>query len=184
MIGMDPMTGTVRLTFGQDQLMDGLDFVMIAMGLFGLSEILSGLENQEKAQKIPKVKGVLPKREEWKPSLKSIGRGSLLGFLMGLIPGTNSVIPAICLTRSRKNWPKTLPDSEKGAIEGVAGPETANNSYCGGALIPLFTLGLPSSPTIAVLLGAFIMHGLTPGPTLFVKKPGYCMGDYRQHVYR
>ncbi|WP_256831112.1 MULTISPECIES: tripartite tricarboxylate transporter permease [unclassified Paenibacillus] len=95
MIGMDPMTGTVRLTFGQDQLMDGLDFVMIAMGLFGLSEILSGLENQEKAQKIPKVKGVLPKREEWKPSLKSIGRGSLLGFLMGLIPGTNSVIPAI-----------------------------------------------------------------------------------------
>lgn len=171
MIGMDPMTGTVRLTFGQDQLMDGLDFVMIAMGLFGLSEILSGLENQEKAQKIPKVKGVLPKREEWKPSLKSIGRGSLLGFLMGLIPGTNSVIPAILSYSLEKKLAKDPSRFGKGAIEGVAGPETANNSYCGGALIPLFTLGLPSSPTIAVLLGAFIMHGLTPGPTLFVKNP-------------
>lgn len=171
MIGMDPMTGTVRLAFGQDQLMDGLDFVMLAMGLFGLSEILIGLENQEKAQEIPKVKGVLPKREEWAPSLKSIGRGSVLGFIMGLIPGTNSVIPAIMSYSLERKLAKDPSRFGKGAIEGVAGPETANNSYCGGALIPLFTLGLPSSPTIAVLLGAFIMHGLTPGPTLFVKNP-------------
>ncbi|WP_299092006.1 tripartite tricarboxylate transporter permease [uncultured Metabacillus sp.] len=171
MVGMDPITGLDRFTFGQAKLMEGLDFVMIAMGLFGMSEILIGIENQAKMQKPPKVKGVLPRKEEWSPALKSIGRGTGLGFFTGLIPGTNSVIPAIMSYSLEKKLAKDPSRFGKGAIEGVAGPETANNSYCGGALIPLFTLGLPSSPTIAVLLGAFIMNGLTPGPTLFQSNP-------------
>jgi putative tricarboxylic transport membrane protein len=105
--------------------------------------------------------------------MKSIGRGSILGFLIGLIPGTNSVIPTILSYSMEKKLAKDPSRFGKGALEGVAGPETANNSYSGGALIPLFTLGIPSSPTIAVLLGAFVMHGLTPGPTLFQKEPDF-----------
>ncbi|MDQ0218161.1 tripartite tricarboxylate transporter permease [Peribacillus cavernae] len=171
LIGMDPVSGAVRFTFNEPNLMNGIDFVIIAMGLFGLSEILIGLENISKAETPPKVKGLLPKREEWRPTLSSIGRGTGLGFLIGLVPGTNSVIPAILSYSLEKKLAKDPSRFGKGAIEGVAGPETANNSYSGAALIPLFTLGIPSSPTIAVILGAFIMHGLTPGPMLFQSNP-------------
>jgi putative tricarboxylic transport membrane protein len=104
---------------------------------------------------------------------KSIGRGTLLGCLIGLIPGTNGVIPTILSYSLEKKLAKDPSRFGKGAIEGVAGPETANNAYCGAALIPLFTLGIPSSPTIAVILGAFIMHGLSPGPSLFREKPEF-----------
>ncbi|ALS21800.1 tripartite tricarboxylate transporter permease [Paenibacillus naphthalenovorans] len=173
MIGMDTMSGVVRFSFGEPQLMNGFDFVTVAMGLFGLSEILTNAEIHTKAQKAPKVQGLLPRREEWRPTLMSIGRGTGLGFLVGLLPGSNSVIPAIMSYSLEKKLAKDPARFGKGAIEGVAGPETANNSYCGGALIPLFTLGIPSSPTIAVILGAFIMHGLTPGPTLFQNNPDF-----------
>ncbi len=153
--------------------MNGFDLVTIAMGLFGLSEILLGMENLTNSEKPAKVKGLLPRREEWKPTVNSIGRGTVLGFITGLIPGTNSVIPALLSYSLEKKIAKDPSRFGKGAIEGVAGPETANNSYCGAALIPLFTLGIPSSPTIAILLGAFIMHGLTPGPVLFQNNPGF-----------
>ncbi|TDG00104.1 tripartite tricarboxylate transporter permease [Paenibacillus piri] len=173
LIGMDPMSGSLRFTFGEVHLMSGIDFVTVAMGLFGLSEILITAEQSYKSEKIAAVKGVLPKREEWRPTSMAIGRGTVLGFITGLIPGANSVIPAILSYSLEKKLAKDPSRFGKGAIEGVAGPETANNSYCGGALIPLFTLGIPSSPTIAILLGAFIMHGLTPGPTLFNNNPEF-----------
>jgi putative tricarboxylic transport membrane protein len=173
MIGMDSMSGVVRFAFGENHLMNGFDFVIVAMGLFGLSEILFYAEMATKTLKAPKVQGLLPKREEWRPTLMSIVRGTGLGFFVGLLPGSNSVIPAIMSYSLEKKLAKDPSRFGKGAIEGVAGPETANNSYCGGALIPLFTLGIPSSPTIAVILGAFIMHGLTPGPTLFQKNPDF-----------
>lgn len=173
LVGLDPVTGVIRFSFGQAELMNGFDFVPLAMGLFGISEILLGAESKLKTEKPAKVKGVLPKREEWKPTLASIFRGTGLGFVIGLLPGTNSVIPAIMSYSLEKKLAKDPSRFGKGAIEGVAGPETANNSYCGGALIPLFTLGIPSSPVIAVLLGAFIMHGLTPGPQLFQTNPDF-----------
>ncbi|MEW9669879.1 tripartite tricarboxylate transporter permease [Ammoniphilus sp. 3BR4] len=173
LVGMDPVSGAVRFTFGEPHMMGGLDFVTIAMGLFGLSEILIGVENMMNAEKPPKVKGLLPKREEWNPTLKAIGRGTGLGFLIGLIPGTNSVIPAILSYSLEKKLAKDPSRFGNGAVEGVAGPETANNSYCGAALIPLLTLGIPSSPTIAIILGAFMMHGLTPGPALFQSNPDF-----------
>ena len=172
-VGMDPVTGMVRFSFGQNNLMEGFDFVTIAMGLFGLSEILINAEQQLKTEKPPKLKGLLPRRDEWKPTLLSITRGTGLGFGIGLIPGTNSVIPPIISYSLEKKLAKDPSRFGKGAIEGVAGPETANNAYSGAALIPLFTLGIPSSPTIAILLGAFIMHGLTPGPALFRDSPDF-----------
>ena len=176
MIGIDPMSGTLRFTLGVPNLTTGLDFVIVAMGLFGLSEILLGIENMANAEKPPRIQGLLPRRDEWNPSLKAIGRGTVLGFLIGLIPGTNSVIPAMLSYSMEKRMAKDPSRFGKGALEGVAGPETANNAYCGGALIPLFTLGIPSSPTIAIILGAFMMHGLTPGPALFEQNPVFVWG--------
>ncbi|MEH7084928.1 tripartite tricarboxylate transporter permease [Neobacillus drentensis] len=177
-VGQDPSSGIIRFAFGETHLMNGFDFISIAMGLFGLSELFLNAEASmsSNAEAPPKVQGLLPHREEWKPMMKSIGRGSLLGFFIGLIPGTNSVIPTILSYSMEKKLAKDPSRFGKGAIEGVAGPETANNSYCGGALVPLFTLGIPSSPAIAVLLGAFIMHGLTPGPMLFQKNPEMVWG--------
>jgi putative tricarboxylic transport membrane protein len=168
MIGQDPISGAVRWTFGEPHLMGGIEFVTIAIGMFGLSEILIALEAQTDtgSKLVAKVKGFLPKREEWPATLMSILRGTGIGFLIGLVPGSNSVIPNILSYTVEQKVAKDPSRFGKGAIEGVAGPETANNAYTGSALIPLFTLGIPSSPTIAVLFGAFIMHGLTPGPTL------------------
>jgi putative tricarboxylic transport membrane protein len=173
LIGLDPLTGAPRFDFGQIELQNGLDFVPVAMGLFGISEILLTLEQPISMEKPPKVKGLFPRKEEWKGTLAAILRGTGLGFVVGLLPGTNSVIPAIMSYSLEKKLAKDPTRFGKGAIEGVAGPETANNSYCGGALIPLFTLGIPSSPVIAVLLGAFVMHGLQPGPQLFQKNPEF-----------
>ncbi|NOU93510.1 tripartite tricarboxylate transporter permease [Paenibacillus sp. LMG 31456] len=173
LIGMDPVSGAIRFTFDQPFLLNGLDLVTVAMGLFGLSEILIGMENLATSERPAKVKGLLPERSEWKGTANSIGRGTVLGFITGLIPGTNSVIPTMLSYSLEKKIAKDPSRFGKGAVEGVAGPETANNAYCGSALIPLFTLGIPSSPTIAILLGAFIMHGLTPGPVLFQTNPNF-----------
>lgn len=173
LVGMDPISGALRFTFGELHLMEGFDFVTIAMGLFGISEVLLGLETSMHAQEPPKVGKLLPNKEEWRPTMMAILRGTGLGCLTGLIPGSNSVIPAILSYTLEKKVAKDPSRFGKGAIEGVAGPETANNAYCGAALIPLFTMGIPSSPTIAVLFGAFIMHGLTPGPALFQNNPQF-----------
>ncbi|AGA59658.1 hypothetical protein Theco_3635 [Thermobacillus composti KWC4] len=173
LVGLDPVSGAQRFTFGQPFLLEGFDIVTITMGLFGISEILLGMESMYKTGELPKVKGLLPRRDEWKPTMKAIGRGTALGFVSGLVPGTSSTIPALLSYSLERQIAKDKSRFGKGAIEGVAGPETANNAYCGSALIPLFTLGIPSSPTIAILLGAFIMHGLTPGPTLFMENPNF-----------
>ncbi|MBC8016028.1 MAG: tripartite tricarboxylate transporter permease [Sporomusaceae bacterium] len=174
LIGMDPVTGVLRFTFGEPHLMEGFEFVTIAMGLFGISEVLLGMEDPvHSGEKPPKIGSLLPRRDEWRPTLMAIARGTGLGCLIGLIPGSNAVIPSILSYTLEKKLAKDPSRFGKGAIEGVAGPETANNAYCGAALIPLFTLGIPSSPTIAVLFGAFVMHGLTPGPALFQNKPDF-----------
>ena len=172
MIGIDPSVGTVRFAMGNDYLMNGIDFVSIAMGMFGLVEIFYNLEsNLNEKRVLPKIKGLFPSKEEWKPASAAILRGSFLGFFIGLIPGTNSIIPAVMSYSIEKKLSKHPEKFGHGAIEGVAGPETANNSYCGGAMVPLFTLGIPTSSVMAVLVGAFIMHGLTPGPRLFSEHP-------------
>ena len=176
MIGMDPISGVLRFTFNQPFLINGLDLVTIAMGLFGLSEIFLGMENLAAAAKPQQITSFMPERKELKVTSWAILRGTVLGFFIGLIPGTNSAIPALLSYSLEKKISKNPEKFGHGAIEGVAGPETANNSYCGGAMIPLLTLGIPSSPTIAILLGAFIMHGLTPGPILFTQNPDFVWG--------
>ena len=173
LIGQDPATGVDRFLFGQLELLEGVDFVVLAIGLFGLSEILCNAEEEMKLKAPEKIAGLIPPRSEWKACSSAIFRGTGIGELLGLIPGTSASIAALLSYSLEKKLSKTPERFGKGAIEGVAGPETANNSYAGAALIPLFTLGIPTSPTIAVLLGAFIMHGLTPGPLLYAKNPDF-----------
>ncbi len=176
MVGMDPISGTIRYGYGINELVSGLDIVTLSMGLFGLSEILVGMENLSVTSKATAINSSKLKREELRPTIMSIIRGSFLGFFMGLIPGTSSAVPALISYSMEKNLSKHPELFGKGAPEGVAGPETANNSYVGGAMIPLFTLGIPCSPTIAILMGAFMMHGMTPGPTLFITNPDVIWG--------
>ena len=173
LIGMDPMSGVVRFSFDILELASGLDFIPLVMGMFGLSEIILTLESELKSEKPAPIKGLLPRREEWGPVMKAIVRGTGLGFFLGLLPGNNAVIPTIISYSVEKRMAKDPSRFGKGALEGVAGPETANNAFSGAALIPLFTLGIPGSPTIAILMGAFIMHGLMPGPQLFAKNPEF-----------
>lgn len=175
-IGMDSVTGVVRFSFGVIELTNGLEFIPLVMGLFGISEILISLEDTLRPQTPPKITKLLPRREEWGPTMAAILRGTGIGFVLGLIPGANAVIPTLISYSVEKRVAKDPSRFGKGAIEGVAGPETANNAFAGAALIPLFTLGIPSSPTVAILLGAFIMHGLTPGPQLFQKNPEFVWG--------
>lgn len=173
LIGQDPATGVDRFLFGRIEMLEGVDFVVLAIGLFGLAEILTNSEEDMELNKPEKIAGLIPPRSEWKSCLGAILRGTGIGGFLGLIPGTSASIASLMSYSLERKLADDPTRFGKGAIEGVAGPETANNSYAGAALIPLFTLGIPTSPTIAVLLGAFIMHGLTPGPLLYVKNPDF-----------
>lgn len=171
-IGVDPFNGTIRYAFGNTNLTSGIEFIAVSMGAYALTEIFANMaEDLTVTQKVQKVKGMFPYKEEWPIVTKSILRGSFLGFFMGLIPGCGSSIPTVMSYSIEKKISKHPEKFGHGAIEGVAGPETANNAFCGGALIPMFTLGIPTSPAMAMLMGAFIMHGVAPGPTLFSEHP-------------
>lgn len=169
LVGVDPVEGAPRFTFGITQLLDGVRFVPVVMGFFGIGEILLNAERSLVGVMAGggKVSSFLPRRQEWPVCVTSILRGAGLGFFLGLIPGTNSAVAAFMSYVVEKKVSKHPERFGTGVIEGVAGPETANNSYANAALIPLFTLGLPGSPTIAILMGALIMNGLMPGPLLF-----------------
>lgn len=171
MIGIDPTRGVPRFTFGMPELYDGLGFIPVVMGLFGIGEILATAEKPYREIVRTNLRDVLPSKEEWKASVGAIWRGTGLGFFLGLIPGVGAIIPTFMSYILEKKVSKHPEKFGTGVIEGVAGPETANNSYANAAMVPLLTLGIPSSPTIAVLMGAFIINGLTPGPFLFAEKP-------------
>ena len=171
MIGIDPVRGAPRFAFGIADLYDGLGIVPIVMGLFGIAEILITCEQPVRAIVRTKLSRLLPSRDEWRRSWGAIGRGTGIGFVLGLIPGIGSIVPTFMSYIAEKRVSKTPEQFGKGAIEGVAGPETANNAYANAAMIPFLTLGIPSSPTIAVLMGAFIINGITPGPFLFQERP-------------
>ncbi len=171
MVGIDPVRGAPRFTGGIPELFDGIGFIPVAMGLFGIAELLIAVE-QHKARIInAKLTDLWPRRDEVGPCIKAILRGTGIGFVLGLIPGVGAVIPTFMSYVTEKRLSKHPERFGNGAIEGVAGPETANNSYANASMVPLFALGVPSSPTIAVLMGAFIINGLTPGPFLFQERP-------------
>jgi putative tricarboxylic transport membrane protein len=171
-IGMDSISGTQRLTFGILELTDGIGFIPAVMGLFGVSEILMNVERAVVTTLVTdKVKNLLPNRQDWKESFWPIIRGTVLGFFMGVLPGPSPVISTYSSYALEKKLSKTPEKFGTGHIVGVAGPESANNAASSGAMIPLFTLGIPANSVIAVLLGAFMIHGLQPGPIFITKYP-------------
>lgn len=175
--GTDFVEGTPRLTFGIPELADGIGFVPVIMGLYGIGEVLSSLARKDDGVLASSpIKSTTLTRAEMRASAMPIVRGSVIGTFLGLIPGIGTILPTIASYAAEKGLSRTPERFGRGAIEGVAGPETANNAYANGALVPLFTLGIPASPTIAVLLGAFMMNGLTPGPFLFKEKPDFVWG--------
>jgi len=176
MIGMDPVRGAPRFTFGIPPLYDGIGFIPVVMGLFGVGEIFLSMEAPVLEIIKTKLNDLWPKREELGISAKAIGRGTVIGFFLGLIPGIGAIIPTFLAYVVEKKVSKHPEKFGTGVIEGVASPETANNSYANGAMVPLLTLGIPGSPTLAVIMGAFIIHGLTPGPFLFKERPDVVWG--------
>jgi putative tricarboxylic transport membrane protein len=176
MIGMDPVRGAPRFTFGIQDLYDGVGFIPVVMGLFGVGEILLSMEHPVLEIIKTKLTDLWPSRKEWKVSVGAIGRGTIIGFFLGLIPGIGAIIPTFMAYVLEKKVSKHPEKFGTGVIEGVASPETANNAYANAAMVPLLTLGIPGSPTLAVLMGAFIIHGLTPGPFLFKERPDVVWG--------
>lgn len=171
-VGQDPITGTTRFTFGEVSLFDGLDFVAVAMGLFGVGEILHNLERTQGVRSaVQKVKNVWPSRRDLRDSTGAIARGSVLGFVIGVLPGGGGVVSSLASYALEKRRAKDPSRFGKGAIEGVAGPETANNASSTSAFIPLLTLGIPANVVLALIFGALLVQGITPGPQLIEQNP-------------
>lgn len=176
-VGRDAFTGAERFTFGNLSLADGIDFVPVAMGLFGLGEILYNLEEKERMAKPPaKVTNVWPDRKDLKQSRGAIGRGSVLGFILGILPGGGATISSLAAYGVEKKVAKDPSRFGKGAVEGVAGPETANNAAATSSFIPLLTLGIPANATMAIIFGALLIQGVTPGPDLINAHPDLFWG--------
>lgn len=172
LVGQDTVTGQARFTFGMPELLDGISVVTVAMGLFGLGEVLHNLERLEArtVSHVP-IKHLLPSRDDWRRSAVPIARGSVLGFLIGLLPGGGATLASFMSYAMEKHVAQDPSRFGKGAIEGVAGPEAANNAGAAGSFIPLLTLGLPGNPVTAILLSALVLHGVAPGPLMIERNP-------------
>jgi putative tricarboxylic transport membrane protein len=171
-IGQDPIVGVTRFTLGSITLMDGIGLVPVAMGVFGVGEVLTNIEENIKQEVFAtKLSGLLPTLKDWIDSKWPIVRGTLIGFFLGILPGGGVVIPTFICYSVEKRLSKHPEKFGTGTIEGVAAPETANNAATGGSLVTLLSLGIPANVSMAVLLGAFIIHGIQPGPLLLTKHP-------------
>ena len=171
-IGMDNIRGTVRFTFGILELSDGVGLVPVAMGLFEISEVMANVEQSAERQIFEsKIRNILPTLSDWSKSIGPIVRGTILGFFLGILPGGGALIASFVSYAVEKKISKYPERFGTGMIEGVAGPESANNSATGGAFIPLLSLGIPANAVMALLLGALIIHGIQPGPMLVKEHP-------------
>ncbi len=176
-VGQDPVTGSARFTAGNVNLLGGLDLVAIAMGVFGVGELLYNVvQRGSVAPLTTKVGKVLPTREEIRQSCWPIARGSVLGMFIGALPGGGGLMGSLTSYAVEKKVAKDPSRFGKGAIEGVAGPETANNASSTSAFIPLLTLGLPSNSVLALIFGALLIQGITPGPSLVTDHPDVFWG--------
>lgn len=176
-VGLDPVNAVPRFTFGSLELFDGLSFVPIIMGLFGISELFASIERAAEAERDPIAVGkIMPTRAELRSSRLPILRGSMVGFCTGLLPGSPGAVAAFGSYVLEKRLSKTPERFGRGAIEGVAAPESANNANAISGMIPMFTLGVPTSATMAIMMGAFIVNGLVPGPLLFTDHPDVAWG--------
>lgn len=175
--GMDTISGQYRFTFNIQTLLDGVGVVPVAMGLFGISEVLLNLEAGIKREILTtRVKNLFPSLKDWALSIGPIIRGSFLGFFLGIIPGGGAIVSSFASYAIEKKISKHPEEFGQGAIQGVAGPEAANNSAAGGSFIPLLTLGIPANPIMAILLGALMIHGMQPGPLLMENAPDLFWG--------
>ncbi|MFC5832100.1 tripartite tricarboxylate transporter permease [Nonomuraea insulae] len=176
-VGRDTFTGAERFTFGNLNLAEGIDFIPIAMGLFGLSEILYNLEARHNQVHSPaKVGNVWPSRKDLRQSSGAIGRGSLVGFILGVLPGGGAVLSSLAAYALEKRRAKNPERFGQGAVEGVAAPETANNAAATSSFIPLLTLGIPANATMALMFGALLIQGIQPGPQLVTEHPDVFWG--------
>ncbi len=171
-VGTDPISGKLRFTLGFADLADGIDLVPLAMGLFGISEVLTNIEKPIKRMVFEaKIQHLFPTREDWSHSAGPIVRGSFLGFLLGILPGGGSILASFVSYSMEKKISRHPEKFGTGIIEGVSGPETANNAATGGAFVPLLALGIPPNVVMALLFGALLVHGVYPGPMLMKQHP-------------
>jgi putative tricarboxylic transport membrane protein len=172
LIGTDVTSGARRFTLGISELSDGLGFVPLAMGMFGLSEIIANLEEGEsRTVGSKKISGLWLTRKEFKAAWPASVRGTILGCLLGVLPGSGATLSSFAAYMFEKRWAKDPSRFGQGAIEGVAAPESANNAGAQTSFIPVLTLGIPSNPIMALLLAAMIIHGITPGPQMITERP-------------
>jgi putative tricarboxylic transport membrane protein len=174
-VGLDPVRSVERFSYGSLSLQGGIELIPVVMGLFGLAEVFLMLERRMRgAQMIQAPTGLmnlLPTRQDWRDSSGALGRGTFIGFLVGILPGAGATIASFVAYALEKRFSRHPQRFGKGAIEGVAAPEAANNAATAAGFVPLLTLGIPSNVVTALMLGAFLLHGVTPGPTLLSQKP-------------
>jgi putative tricarboxylic transport membrane protein len=177
-VGTDIISGRLRFVFGIPELSDGIGIVPLAMGLFGISEILTNIERplKEKVLYTTRLRHLLPSREDWRKSTGPMMRGSIIGFFLGILPGGGSILSSFVSYSTEKRLSKNPEEFGRGTIKGVAGPETANNAATSGAFVPLLALGIPPNVVMALLLGALLMHGVTPGPLFMKQHPDIFLG--------
>ena len=176
-VGQDLFSGTPRYTFGVRELYSGIPFVSVAVGMFGVAEILRNLENERgRNVTVAKVTGLMPTRSDLRRIAGPIMRGTALGSALGVLPGAGHVLASFASYTVEKKVSSDPSSFGRGAIEGVAGPESANNAAAQTSFIPLLTLGLPAHPVMALMVGAFIIQGITPGPSVMVDEPALVWG--------
>ncbi|MBD0417354.1 tripartite tricarboxylate transporter permease [Oryzicola mucosus] len=177
-VGTDVTSGATRFTFGNLELSDGIDFVVIAVGLFGLGEIISNLSNRgvERSAGIAKVTSLWPSKEEFRQAWPAVLRGTGIGSVLGLLPGGGALLSSFASYTVEKKLSKTPERFGRGAIEGVAGPESANNAGAQTSFIPMLTLGIPSNVIMAMMIGAMMMQGIVPGPQVMTERPTLAWG--------
>jgi putative tricarboxylic transport membrane protein len=177
MVGSDLETGAGRMNFNIPELADGIGFVVIAMGVFGFAEVLRNLEQTHNRDIVrAKITGLMPTREDLIQAAPAIGRGTVLGSILGILPGGGSIIAAFAAYTFEKKIAKDPRRFGRGAIEGVAAPETANNAASQTSFIPLLTLGIPPNAVMALMVGAMTIHGIVPGPQVMTKQPDLFWG--------
>jgi len=175
--GVDPISGRNRFTYGVPELIDGVGLVPVVMGLFGITEVLLNLEQTIRREVfVQRVRNLLPNREDWRAALGAILRGTGIGFFLGLLPGGGTIVASFASYAVERRVSRHPERFGHGAIEGVAGPETANNAATGAAFIPMLTLGIPANAVMAILLGALMVHGLQVGPLLMKEAPNIFWG--------
>lgn len=177
LIGVHPLSGQPRFTGGSVQLLDGIDVIPILMGLYGVGEILYNVERRHDTSFVlAKIGKLMPNRKEWREALPAMGRGSVIGFLIGLLPGGGALLAALLSYLAERRLSKRPEEFGKGAIAGVAGPEASNNSAVTAGFVPLLTLGIPGNIVAAILLSALMMQKIQPGPMMLTEHPDMFWG--------